>query len=124
MNGSKWRLSGNLQLPLHQRLDIFKVHFSFWILQVECLYGIYIAEVVQLRERLLTIFSYSRVACSFHISLKNLIYFLIFFPFLTAHEIEQMFNLCNKYSTYRLWILIWLRGGPDIGLDETRTAPL
>lgn len=53
---------GNLQLPLYQRLDIFKIHFSFWILQVECLYGIYIAEVIQLRERLLTIFSYTHVS--------------------------------------------------------------
>lgn len=74
---------GNLQLPFYQRFDIFKVHFSLWILQVECLYGIYISVAIQLRERLLAIFGcYSRAAFCIHISQKDLSIFILILFFI------------------------------------------
>lgn len=49
---------GDLQLPLYQHFNIIKVHLALWLLQVECLHGIYITVLVQLRQSLLVIFGY------------------------------------------------------------------
>lgn len=41
-----------------------------------------------------------------------------------TNETKDLFNICKEYSTYRLLILIELRGWLGIGLDETRIALL
>lgn len=48
----------NLQLPFYQQFDIVKIHLALGLLQVKRVHRIYIAVLVQLRKRLLSIFGY------------------------------------------------------------------